>query len=92
MKDKPENKSLEVSNSIAGEKEEILADSFKILSSDLDLDAVIKNSLGIIIKRFKAEAACLFLIDLHNYKLISCRWKTKIRSRAGTWSRGNRFS
>ncbi len=72
MKDKPENKSLEVSNSIAGEKEEILADSFKILSSDLDLDAVIKNSLGIIIKRFKAEAACLFLIDLHNYKLKSC--------------------
>lgn len=72
MKDKPENKSLEVSNSVASKKEELLADSFKVLSSDLDLDAVIKNSIGIIIKKFKAEAACLFLTDLHNYKLKSC--------------------
>ncbi|UCE67958.1 MAG: SpoIIE family protein phosphatase [Candidatus Zixiibacteriota bacterium] len=72
MKDKPENKSPEVSNSIAAEREKILADSFKVLSSDLDLEAVVKNSLGIIIKKFRAEAACLFLIDLHNYKLKSC--------------------
>lgn len=54
------------------EREELLSDSFRVLSSDLDLDAVIKNSLGIIFKRFQAEAACLFLIDLHNYKIKSC--------------------
>ncbi|UCC78939.1 MAG: SpoIIE family protein phosphatase [Candidatus Zixiibacteriota bacterium] len=72
MKDKTENKNLEISDSIVAEKEELLADSFKVLSSDLDLDAVIRNSLGIIFKRFQAEAACLFLIDLHNYKLKSC--------------------
>lgn len=72
MKDKIENKNLEPSDTIAAEKEELLTDSFKVLSSDLDLDAVIKNSLGIIFRRFHAEAACLFLIDLHNYKLKSC--------------------
>ena len=72
MKKNPENKGLTVSNSKITDREEFLVDSFRVLSSDLDLDAVIKNSLGIIIKRFEAEASCLFLTDLYNYKLKSC--------------------
>ncbi len=54
------------------DRENMLVESFRVLNSDLDLDAVIKNSLGILLKRFNAEAACLFLADLHDYKLKSC--------------------
>lgn len=54
------------------DREGLLIETFKVLSSDLDLDAVIKNSLKIVIKRLQAEAACLFLTDLHSYKLKSC--------------------
>jgi len=72
MNKKSENGIGDLSNSKTTEREELLADSFRVLSSDLDLDAVIKNALGIIIKKSEAEAACLFLTDLHNYKLKSC--------------------
>jgi len=54
------------------DREALLIETFRVLSSDLDLDAVIKNSLKIVIKRLGAEAACLFLTDLHSYKLKSC--------------------
>jgi serine phosphatase RsbU (regulator of sigma subunit) len=70
-------KRLEKENTVLPEveindREELLIETFKVLSSDLDLDAVIKNSLKIVIKRLQGEAACLFLTDLHNYRLKSC--------------------
>jgi len=70
-------KRLEKENSISpasslDDREALLIETFRVLSSDLDLDAVIKNSLKIVIKRLRAEAACLFLTDLHSYKLKSC--------------------
>jgi sigma-B regulation protein RsbU (phosphoserine phosphatase) len=70
-------KELEKENSISpgsgtSDREELLIETFKVLSSDLDLDAVIKNSLKIVTKRLRARAACLFLTDLHNYRLKSC--------------------
>lgn len=60
------------SASALDDREALLIETFRVLSSDLDLDAVIKNSLKIVINRLGAEAACLFLTDLHSYKLKSC--------------------
>ncbi len=54
------------------DRENLLVDSFRVLSADLDVDMVVKNSLGFIIKRFDADAACLFLADLHDYSVRSC--------------------
>jgi len=70
-------KRLEKENPISSasaleDREALLIETFRVLSSDLDLDAVIKNSLKIVIKRLGAEAACLFLTDLYSYKLKSC--------------------
>jgi sigma-B regulation protein RsbU (phosphoserine phosphatase) len=50
-------------------RERLLVESFRILNSDLDLRTVIKNSLGILTRRFKARAACLVLVDLRDYSL-----------------------
>jgi serine phosphatase RsbU (regulator of sigma subunit) len=54
------------------DRENLLVESFRVLSSDLDIDTVTKNSLGILIKRFDAEAACLFLTDLRDYQMRAC--------------------
>lgn len=67
-----EKKNTALPDADISSREELLIETFKVLSSDLDLNAVIKNSLKIVIKRLRAEAACLFLTDLHTYKLKTC--------------------
>ena len=51
------------------EREKILIESFRVLNSDLELKTVVKNALGIMIKRFHGSAACLVLVDLHDFSL-----------------------
>ncbi len=50
-------------------REKLLIESFRVLNSDLEFHTVVRNALGILIKRFNASAACLLLVDLHNYTL-----------------------
>ncbi len=51
------------------EREIILVESFRLLNSDLELKTVIKNALGIMIQRFSGAAACLVLVDMHDFSL-----------------------
>ena len=51
------------------EREKILVESFRLLNSDLELKTVIKNALGIMIQRFSGAAACLVLVDMHDFSL-----------------------
>lgn len=52
-------------------REKLLIESFRVLNSDLELHTVVRNALGILIKRFNARGTCLILVDLHDYSL-SC--------------------
>ncbi|MEE9552761.1 MAG: hypothetical protein V3W18_00575, partial [candidate division Zixibacteria bacterium] len=51
------------------EREKILVESFRLLNSDLELKTVIRNALGIMIQRFFGSAACLVLVDMHDFSL-----------------------
>ncbi len=51
------------------EKEKILIESFRVLNSDLELRTVIRNALGIMIRRFHGAGACLVLVDMHDFSL-----------------------
>jgi sigma-B regulation protein RsbU (phosphoserine phosphatase) len=50
-------------------REKLLIESFRVLNSDLELHTVVRNALGILIKRFNARGTCLILVDLHDYSL-----------------------
>lgn len=52
------------------EREKILIESFRVLNSDLELKTVIKNALGIMLRRFHGRVSCLALVDLQDLSLI----------------------
>ena len=51
------------------DRERLLIESFRTLNSDLELDSVIKNVLGIMTERFRGVAAGLILVDMRDFSL-----------------------
>jgi len=58
------------------EREKLLIDSFRVLNSDLELNTVVKNALGIMIGRFHGAASCLVLVDMQDFSLKSYAMKS----------------
>lgn len=48
-----------------------MIESFRVLNSDLELQTVVRNALGILTQRFDARGVCLILVDLQDHSL-SC--------------------
>jgi len=51
------------------DRERLLIESFRLLNSDLELETVIRNALGIMIRRFHAAASFLILVDMRDFSL-----------------------